>query len=113
MAILQALVAEEEVEMNYKMPIIDLRVKLAAEDIVTAIVLHEHEISEQVQAGVDKAVKDIGYLIKEKAESCAKEAINEAVSNYFRYGEGYQAVNLAVKKALNDIIKKDFNKELD
>lgn len=97
--------------MSTQAPIVDIKVRLVAQDIAAAIMLHEQEISNHVEAGVAEATKNIGLLISEKARSCATDAINAAVSNYFQWGDGHKAINLAVQKALSDILKTEFKEQ--
>ena len=94
--------------MTSQVPVVDIKVRLAAQEIAAAFLLQKHEVAAHVQAGVDEATETIGLLIKEEARKCAIQAITNSVSMYFKYGDGHKAIDLAVRKALNDIINTDF-----
>lgn len=87
---------------------LEIRVRLAAEDVASHLMVHREEIEAEVKKGVAEAMArtELATIARDAAERAMKDAIGNAVRNFFLYsGEGTKAVNAAIQSAAEKAIK--------
>lgn len=87
-----------------KMPVIRLEVQIPPEQIMQCIMVHQTDINKYVEEGVKTAIANIEPLIKSESKRLTEEAINSSLEGYFKYGNGRDAINSAVVRALDRVM---------
>lgn len=88
-----------------KIPIIELKIREMEHQVHHAMMLHQEEIAEHVNRGVEHALANIGEQIAQQAAEEAARQIQIEVHNYFAFGAGAVAIRETITKALEPVVK--------
>lgn len=86
-----------------QIPSIEVRIRDFGQDLHGRLVLHEAEVAQYLEQGVERALQGIGTKIIEEACTIATQKIHEDVKYYLLYGEGGKALRAAVHHALEPL----------
>lgn len=84
-------------------PSLELRVRDFGEQVHHRLVLHEQEIAQFVEQGVEKAMRGLEAKIIDDACTIAIQKIHDDVKHYLLYGEGGKAIRAAVAHAMTPL----------
>ena len=83
-----------------QIPTLELRVRDFGEQVRSIITLHQQEIQQYLEQGVERAVAGIGNKLIDEAITLATQKIHEEVKHYLLYGAGGKDIRVAVHHAL-------------
>jgi len=89
-----------------RIPELQLRVQIPAEQITASIMLRQQDISQFIEEGVRRAVEGAGEQFAEEARLAAQKQIISTIESYFRYGPGADQIKAAVGPALGKVMRK-------
>lgn len=84
-------------------PVIKLEVESMRHAILHHMGLAGSELGEHLSAEIQRAVNE--YPWKERVDATVRQALDEAIDGFFRYGRGRQAINKAIDDALEHLNK--------
>jgi ABC-type histidine transport system ATPase subunit len=86
------------------MPALEMRLKDFGEQLIGHLALHQAEIQQYVQAGVERALAQLGEQIIDEASRLAAQRVHEEMKHYLTYGTGGQAIRAAVERGLAPLV---------
>lgn len=74
------------------------------QNLHSMLLLHQGQLTEQMQAAVDEAlnVERIDAMLRNEARRLVDEALKQEVGNFFRYGKGRLALRDVVNSYLDE-----------
>jgi|SRR5579872_4844902 F0F1-type ATP synthase delta subunit len=98
-------------EMPGDMITLDMRIKEDVRHVLRAMFISSEDKKKMLEDALESAISN-GNIMN-VIENHAHNAINEAVEEYFKYGEGGKALRKAINDVLHEIIPNIFKKNLD
>lgn len=86
------------------LPIIKIEIEQMRHAIMHAFTEHQFQVSEEVERQLEHVIQNYNY--EAAIRDAAYKAMDEAIKNYFGYGEGYQIIHSAINESLNKMFKK-------
>ena len=85
--------------MNYEsVPIIRFEIENLKHQVATMLGIIGSELNDAISSEMEKAVAD--YDFEKEVRQAVNECLNEAIHNYWKYGKGREAIQQAVKEAI-------------
>jgi len=88
---------------------LEMRIQEDVRHVLRAMFISSDEKKKMLEDALESAI--INGNITNCVEKHAHQAISESVEEYFKYGEGGQALRKAVNNVLHEIIPKIFKKD--
>lgn len=96
-------------QMPGDMITLEMRIKEDIRHVLKAMFISSEDKKKMLEDALESAISS-GNMMN-VIEKEAHKAINEAVNEYFNYGEGGLVLRKSIKDILHEIIPKIFNKE--
>ena len=94
--------AKKETKMiNY--PIVRLELQHMKQSIMHALMGYQEEISQSVAKQLEQVIETFDF--EQAVENAARESIQDAINQYFKYGDGHEMIKSSVNKAMNDFFR--------
>jgi F0F1-type ATP synthase delta subunit len=98
-------------EMPGDMVTLEMRIKEDVRHVLRAMFISSDDKKKMLEDALESAISSGNIL--NVVEKHAHQAINEAVQEYFSYGEGGKALRKAINEVLSEIIPQILNKDYD